>query len=32
LYGSAARVDCNPDKDGAFEALLVVPRHRAHEL
>lgn len=28
LYGNAARLDTNPDKDGGFEALLVVPRSR----
>lgn len=28
LYGSAARLECRPGKDGGFEAVLVVPRHR----
>ena len=31
LYGSAARLDCRPDGNGAFEAVLVVPRHRDRE-
>ena len=29
LYGSAARLACGPTGDGGFEAVLVVPRHRA---
>jgi hypothetical protein len=28
LYGGAARLECRPGKDGGFEAMLVVPRHR----
>ena len=31
LYGSAARLECQPDGAGGFEALLVVPRHRDRE-
>jgi LytS/YehU family sensor histidine kinase len=29
LYGSAARLTSGPAGDGEFEAVLVVPRHRA---
>ncbi|MEJ7760822.1 MAG: hypothetical protein WKF55_14665 [Gemmatimonadaceae bacterium] len=29
LYGSAARLQCRADTDGGFDAVLVVPRHRA---
>ena len=29
LYGGAARLSCGPTGDGGFEAVLVVPRHRA---
>jgi LytS/YehU family sensor histidine kinase len=28
LYGGAARLECRAAKDGGFEAVLVVPRHR----
>jgi LytS/YehU family sensor histidine kinase len=31
LYGSAARLACDSAANGGFEAVLVVPRHRAKE-
>jgi two-component system, LytTR family, sensor kinase len=31
LYGDAARLVCGPADDGAYEALLVVPRNRRSE-
>jgi len=31
LYGDAARLVCGPTDDGAYEALLVVPRNRRSE-
>jgi LytS/YehU family sensor histidine kinase len=31
LYGNAARLECGPTDDGAYEALLIVPRNRRSE-
>jgi two-component system, LytTR family, sensor kinase len=31
LYGDAARLECGPTDDGAYEALLVVPQNRRSE-
>jgi LytS/YehU family sensor histidine kinase len=31
LYGDAARLECGPTDDGAYEALLIVPRNRRSE-